>query len=288
IWIAWFSILQVSSTSCTELQQFLPSQPDFATESVELTVVGYNVESGGANPVVLAEQYIGPLDGVDLWGFSEVQNAEWLRLLEQGAELGENTDFRSILGASGGGDRLAVVYDSSLLRAISHEELDALSFGGRVRAALITRFQIRDNGQEFLFVVNHLYRSKDELRHEQAQMLNAWAQNQSLPIIAVGDYNFDFDVTEGDGGKRDRGFDLLTANNVFQWVRPEVLVESYCSDRYDSILDFTFVGNQATTWTVKDSIILFASPDSTYCPDDALKSDHRPVAATFEVPPLSP
>ncbi|MEL6224268.1 MAG: endonuclease/exonuclease/phosphatase [Cyanobacteria bacterium J06627_8] len=298
------SLTCVSVISCTELQQaiensdsigtqidtwleeFLDEPATFNGEPTELTVVGYNVESGGANPMVIAEQYVGSLAGVDVWGFSEVQNAEWLRLLEQGAELGEETDFRSILGQSGGGDRLAVVYDSSLLRLINYEELDALSFGGRVRAALITHFQVRTNGQEFLFVVNHLYRTKDDLRHEQAQMLNAWAQRQQLPIVAVGDYNFDFDVIDGDSGDRDRGFDLLTENDVFQWVRPDVLVKSYCSDRYNSILDFTFVGNQALTWPVKDSTILFASPDSDYCPDDEIKSDHRPVSTTFEVPPL--
>jgi hypothetical protein len=293
------SLSCLATASCTELQQFIdqsswldpflgdPEPETVRNTAVELTVVGYNVESGDANPAVLAEQYIGPLEGADVWGFSEVQNAEWLRLLEAGAEAGEGADFRSILGQSGGGDRLAIVYDSSLLQLVASEELEALSFGGRVRAALIAHFQVRANGQEFLFVVNHLYRSQEDLRHEQAQMLNVWAQSQSLPIVAVGDYNFDFDVVDGDSGDRDRGFNLLIENNVFQWVRPTPLVKTHCSDRYNSILDFTFVGNQAQTWMVKESTVLFATPDSTYCPDDDIKSDHRPVSTTFDIPPLS-
>lgn len=282
--IGFVLITCLMGASCTRLPRILNQETAFTDAPVDVSVVGFNVESGDANPAVIAEQYVGPLSDVDVWGFSEVQNAEWLRLLEQGAESGEQTDFQSILGTSGGGDRLAVVYNPSLLRVIHQEELDALSFGGRVRASLIVHFQVRRNGQEFLFMVNHLYRSQAERRHEQAQMLNAWAQRQALPIIAVGDYNFDFDVVDGDQGKRDRGFDLLLDNDVFRWVRPDVLVASHCSDRYDSILDFTFVGNQAMSWTIKDSAILFATEDSTYCPDDALKSDHRPVITTFEIP----
>lgn len=279
--------LGANASSCDEIQHVFDANPTFSSEPVEITVVGFNVESGDADPVIIAEQHIGPLAGVDVWGFSEVQNAEWLRLLEQGTEIGEESDFRSILGQSGGGDRLAVIYNSATLNAIRTEELDAMSFGGRVRAALIVHFQIRGNGQEFLLVVNHLYRSKNDLRHEQAQMLNAWAKTQTLPILAIGDYNFDFDVIEGDQGKRDRGFDLMMQDGVFQWVRPQDLVASHCSREYNSILDFIFVGNQAITWTVQESAILFAEPDSGYCPDDAIKSDHRPVMATFEVPPPS-
>lgn len=283
-------LISMGTSSCVLVQPlyqqvFGVQNPAFTEAPVEMTVVGFNVESGDANPMVIAEQHIAPLNGVDIWGFAEVQNAEWLRVLEEGTEAGEGANFRAILGQSGGGDRLATVYNPDLLKEITTEELDALSFGGRVRAALITHFQVRANGQEFLFMVNHLYRSKDDLRHEQAQMLNAWAQTQTLPIIAVGDYNFDFDVSEGDQGTRDRGYDLMIQNGLFTWIRPQVLVASHCDSDYNTVLDFIFVGNQAVSWTVKESTILFADPDIGYCPDNAIKSDHRPVMATFDVPP---
>jgi endonuclease/exonuclease/phosphatase family metal-dependent hydrolase len=283
-------VLAIGASSCVLVQPLLHQASSFrgstfTDASVEITVAGFNVESGDANPMVIADQHIAPVEGIDIWGFSEVQNAEWLRILEEGTEAGEGADFRAILGQSGGGDRLATVYNPDLLRELSTDELDALSFGGRVRAALITHFQVLANGQEFLFVVNHLYRSKDDLRHEQAQMLNAWAQTQTLPIIAVGDYNFDFDVIQGDGGTRDRGFDLMIQNGIFEWIRPQVLVASHCNSEYNTILDFIFVGNQAMDWTVTESTILFSDPQSGYCPDDALKSDHHPVTATFNIPP---
>jgi len=255
-----------------------------ATSVEDLTVVSFNVESGGADPVVIATQQMGPLEGVDIWGLSEVQNEAWVRALETGAEVGENADFGSVLGTTGGGDRLAVLYNSNLLEAIGHEELTELNFGGRVRAALVVRFRLRQTDEEFLFMVNHLYRSETEQRHEQARLLNAWVQQQALPVVAVGDYNFDFDVTNGDQGNRDPGFDLLTQNAAFVWVRPDNLVATFCSTEYNSILDFVFVANAAKTWTVKSSEVLFADSSSNYCPDDEITSDHRPILATFQLP----
>ncbi len=248
-----------------------------------LTVIGFNVESGGADPEVIAKRHLGPLSDVDIWGFSEVQSSSWLTHLERGAAAGESGDFRSILGTTGGGDRLAIVYDSDLLEPLRHEELTDLSMGGRVRATLVAQFKVRATAVEFLFAVNHLYRSDEAARHEQARLLNAWVQTQTLPIIAVGDYNFDYDVTRGDIGSRDVGFDLMIANAAFTWVRPEVVVATFCSTRYDSVLDFIFVANAATAWTVESSEILFAAPEAAYCPDDDTTSDHRPVAATFRL-----
>ncbi|MBD2059585.1 endonuclease/exonuclease/phosphatase [Oculatella sp. FACHB-28] len=255
-----------------------------AASAEDLTVVSFNVESGGSDPIVMATQQMAPLDGVDVWGLSEVQNEAWVNALETGAEAGEQADFDSILGTTGGGDRLAILYNSTLLEAVRHEELDELNLGGNVRAALVAQFRLRQTGEEFLFVVNHLYRSETELRHEQSRLLNAWVQEQSLPVIAVGDYNFDFNVTDGDQGDRDAGFDLLTQNEAFVWIRPKELVATFCSTKYNSILDFVFVANAAKTWTVESSEVLFADPTSNYCPDDEITSDHRPIEATFQLP----
>lgn len=286
---SWFLLLggmAIALSSCSWAQGDLQPQ-SFNQDAAELTVVGFNVESGGADASFIAERHLAPLAGVDLWGFSEVENREWLRILEQGAEAGEPEDFQSILGQTGGGDRLAVVYNSNLLSALQHDELDEISLDGRVRAALVVHFQVVENGQEFLFMVNHLYRTDPEQRHNQAQMLNEWAQNQSLPIIAVGDYNFDFDVAKGDQGNYDPGLDLMLYNDIFHWIRPQVLTASHCNTRYNTILDFIFVDQRASQWSVQETNILFAEPDSTYCPDDDRTSDHHPVLATFMVPPLS-
>jgi hypothetical protein len=79
-----------------------------------LTVVGFNVESGGANLNVLASQ-IEELADVDLWGFSEVQDSAWERQFREAAAIGENASFNSIFGTTGGADRLQIAYDSDHL-----------------------------------------------------------------------------------------------------------------------------------------------------------------------------
>ncbi|MGB3494434.1 MAG: endonuclease/exonuclease/phosphatase family protein [Elainellaceae cyanobacterium] len=273
---AWLQ--DISGLSLADLTQIL------ADDSSTVSVVAFNLESGDADPVYLADQYLAPQQGVDLWGLSEVQNPEWLTVLEQGVEVGESSDFQAILGTTGGADRLALLYNTSLFEVIEAYELTELSFGGRVRAALVAQMKVRASGEEFLFMVNHLYRTNDEARHQQAQILNTWARGQTLPIIAVGDYNFDFNITEGDAGNRDRGFDLMTQDNIFTWVRPQPLMVSHCSDRYNNILDFIFVANGAKSWTVEDSTVLYSDAADDYCPDDSLQSDHFPVAATFVLP----
>jgi hypothetical protein len=42
-------------------------------KSQDLTIVGYNVEFGDADPGVVAQR-IEEIDGCDIWGLSEVQN----------------------------------------------------------------------------------------------------------------------------------------------------------------------------------------------------------------------
>ncbi len=248
----------------------------------QLKVASFNVESGDAVPSVIARKHIGPLEDIDIWGFSEVQNESWLLDLEQGTEDGENADFKTILGSTGRGDRLAIAYNSNLLEEVKHYELDDINIGGRVRAPLVAQFRFKPTGEEFLFVVNHLYRSSESSRHEQAQLLNEWGRSQELPIIAAGDYNFDWDVVSG---VHDEGWDFLTADDVFTWVKPDKLVATLCSDRYDSVLDFVFVAGEAKNWSAS-SVILYSEPSDAYCPDDKTTSDHRPILATFQLEEL--
>jgi endonuclease/exonuclease/phosphatase family metal-dependent hydrolase len=137
----------------------------------------------------------------------------------------------------------------------------------------------REHGFEFLFVVNHLWRSDEPARHEQAALLNDWGRDQSEPILMVGDYNFDWEV---DGGGHDLGYDNLTADGVFDWVEPDPIVKTQCSGYYDSILDFTFLGGDARSWGATSEVL---RTDHDYCREDPENySDHRPVAVTFTVP----
>ncbi|HKH45671.1 MAG TPA: endonuclease/exonuclease/phosphatase family protein [Thermoanaerobaculia bacterium] len=243
-----------------------------------LTVVGFNVESGAANPQVIAEQ-IGPLRDIDIWGFSEVRNAGEGQILAGGAADGESGTFESILGTTGDQDRLLIVYNSDRLDLVQNGEIQELNIGGRVRAPLWAQFRVKPSGPEFIFMVNHLYRGNDAGRRAQAQGLNDWARTRTVPVIATGDYNFDWHFQTGDTN-HDQGYDLITSGGILQWVRPPApLVPTNCSF-HQSVLDFVFVSGAAQGWHGEGEILF---PQPTYCPDTASTSDHRPVLARFDL-----
>ena len=241
-----------------------------------LTVVSWNIQSGQADPQQIAPR-IRAFQDVDLWGFSEVQNDAAADVLERAAEDGENADFRRIVGTTGGEDRLVIIYDSNRFRRISNFQLHHINQGNH-RAPLVAQLRDQTTGQEFLFMVNHLARANTSLRHKQAGLLRRWAENQVLPVIAVGDYNFDWEVEGGDA-HHDLGYDRMTEDEVFTWVRPERLIKSQCSEEYNSVLDFVFVSTPASSWSGSSEIIVVPGD----CPDDNLTPDHRPVIARFEM-----
>jgi uncharacterized protein YraI len=197
--------------------------------------------------------------------------------LEQAAAVGEAADYGSVLGESGGGDRLLALYDATRFTLINSWEEEPINTTGNTRAALVLHLRETTSAQEFLFMVNHLYRSRDEERHKQAELLNRWAARQTLPVLAVGDYNFDWAIA---GSGHDRGYDLLTANNHFAWVRPDTLVTTQCSGwpcQYNSVLDFVFTAGAAQSWRAEVEIVVVPGD----FPDDNTTSDHRPVLARF-------
>ena len=243
-----------------------------------LRVVGFNVESGGARPDVV-DDLIAEAQGVDLRGFSEVQDAIWATMFAQAAAEGETGTFAPILGTTGGGDRLPIVYHRDRFDLVRLFELADLNIGGNVRAPLVAQIRLKPAGPEFLFMVNHLYRSNTEGRQEQARLLNARARSQTLPVIAVGDYNFDWDVSNGDT-VHDRGYDRLIADGVLTWIRPPQLIRTQCS--FNSVLDFVFVAGAARQWSASSEIL---ATEESYCPSDQHRSDHRPVRDVFELAP---
>jgi hypothetical protein len=120
-----------------------------------LRVVGFNVESGGARPDVV-DDLIAAAQDVDLWGFSEVQDAIWATLFAQAAAQGETGALAPILGTTGGGDRLLIVYHQERFDLVRQFELTDINVGGNVRAPLVAHLRLKPAGPEFLFMVNHL------------------------------------------------------------------------------------------------------------------------------------
>jgi hypothetical protein len=76
----------------------------------------------------------------------------------------------------------------------------------------------------------------------------------------------------------DRGYDLLTTEGVFLWIRPPQLIRTQCS--FNSVLDFVFVAGDARRWRASSEIL---GAHESYCPSDQMQSDHRPVFGLFEL-----
>ncbi|MCA9032723.1 MAG: hypothetical protein KDA66_18035, partial [Planctomycetaceae bacterium] len=288
----WFTLVVVAAITT----------PCAAADPISIRVAFWNMESDfragqkDSDPEFLKGQ-LAEKNGVCLWGLCEVLNASTLKTFEEGIEDGENTDFISVMGTTGGRDRLAVVYDSALFEQVGHpiELTSQTQLTNGLRASLVVHLKGRRSGQEFLFVVNHLKRggAQNRTRLKQAKNLASWARNQTLPIICLGDMNMDYDVTPRSGGgvlgdngvpSRDAGFDALTQGGVFTWVRPENMVKSQADDRYPSLLDFIFVANAPFGWS-GTSHVLDREGDSYATTfdfdDDSNSTDHRPVDAIF-------
>jgi hypothetical protein len=221
---------------------------------------------------------------------SEVGNDASLQSFEVAAEDGESADFRRILSATGCGDRLGIVYNATRLQLIGSQELHRVTYNadqptpGRCqRSPLVAEFQDTRSNRRFLFMVNHLARGDNDLRRDQGQRLNEWVRAQTLPVIATGDYNFDWSVTNGDQN-HDVGYDRMTADNHWTWVRPATLIRSQCNPNFDSVLDFVFVNTTAQPLALA-SVILQEAND---CGNVAANPDHRPLRAEFEFGAVSP
>jgi endonuclease/exonuclease/phosphatase family metal-dependent hydrolase len=263
--------------------------PATGQDGVSIRVAGWNLESGESNPALLRRQ-LGTKQGIDIWGLSEVQ-PDSIEEFERGAEEGENADFDVILGTTAFEDRLAIIYDTTRFEQVGNEEeLTFIQLRPGLRAPLVARFRGRQTGQEFFFMVNHLKRggAQNVDRIQQARLLNQWARQQTLPVIAVGDYNFDYDVERGDAGVpfRDRGFDEMTQDGVFVWVRPQRLFKTNADEDFNTVLDFIFVANPPFGWSGQARILerdgdTVASTNEFTDSND--ESDHRPVDAIFEL-----
>lgn len=78
--------------------------------SAPLSVVSFNIDSGGASDHVIALQ-LDKSVGVDIWGLSDVwDDGDWLERLLRGAASGEGSAFGLVLGETGGDSRLMAGY----------------------------------------------------------------------------------------------------------------------------------------------------------------------------------
>ena len=276
-------MLQISKTVrvLVLLSAFLLLAPHM-TFAEKLVVIGYNVESGQSNPDAIAKLLVSKVKACDIWGFSEVEDEKAAKVFTAAASKIGKSKYKYVLGDTGVKDRLLVVYNARRLKMLREEELftkTILKGRPRQRAPLVVYFLDRKTKQTFYFMVNHLARGDWKLRQRQSRALNKWAKKNPESGIAVGDYNYDWDL---DTFHHDWGFNFLTHEKVFQWVVPKKLIKTHGHPDFNSILDFVFLEGHARKWKAK-STILFPSGVSLKKKDYQL-SDHRPVRAVIDIP----
>lgn len=246
----------------------------------QLQFVSWNVESGGADPAAIAQQ-LGELPKCHIYALQEVASKDIGRYGDA-IRKAHGESYRFFASWTGPGDRLMLAYDSSRLVLQESQELyqhgDNVLNDWRHRSPLVGFFQDKESGQTFRFVTVHLARGNKGLRRSQSLGLSEWASNSRVPILAAGDFNFDysFDTRQGN-----RAYELFTDSGSWRWAHPKELIDTNWSDRDgdgvdnypNSCLDFVFYAGIPSEWRVQSKVLLRAGD----FPDDKKTSDHRPV-----------
>ena len=130
-------------------------------------------------------------------------------------------------------------------------------------------------------MTNHLARRDKQLRQFQAVGLREWARDSNTPIIAAGDFNFDYSFRTQKGNE---SFNVFMRDGIWEWIKPNPLIDTNWSgsglvDTYpDSMLDFVFVANGAKDFESRCSVVVREGD----FPDDDNTSDHRATVAQFK------
>ena len=258
---------------------------DRAQDKVEITALGdentinilaWNVESDGNNPQVIANQLKG-MEGFEIFALSEVRGRRSARIYSEAIREIWG-DVQEVVGKTGREDALAIIFNPAVFDLVKVDELNDLNPDMKYRSPLAVTLKHKATDQVLIVMNNHLARGNADNRRIQAAGLREWARKQTLPIVAVGDYNFDY-VFETEKGNRE--FVEFMRDGIWKWVKPDPLVDSNYfdgnEDRVDdfpgSILDFAFVAQQAKDWKTICKVHQWPGD----FPDDEFTSDHRPV-----------
>ncbi len=240
-----------------------------------VTILAWNIEIGGSDvPTIMGQ--LKELEPFDVVALSEVPQESAHKFAERwGADS-------FMIGESGGGARLLIAWDPAKfdkIETLEIKEVDGKLFAPGVQAApLVAHLRLKSNGKELKIMTNHLARGSAELRNTQSQLLVEWARTQTLPVIAVGGYNLDYDIPTRNGNA---AFDIFLADGTWKWIEPKELIDTNWADRNrdgqddypNSMLDFVFTTGPAKKWLVTAEVIVREGD----FPDNEKTSDQRPI-----------
>ena len=263
----------------------VPSKPadEQPTARATISILSWNVESGGNDPAIIASQ-LSAFSGYDILCLCEVSAKNFTRYRDA---IGE--DFTLVKSNTGRSDRLQIIFNTNRFELLQQKELhrhgDHELNNGTHRSPLFVRLRDRGSGVEFIVMTNHLARRNADLRTQQAIGMREWARDQSVAIINIGDFNMDYDFRTKEGND---AFIEMLQDNVWMWVKPTEFIDSNWSDpdgdgndNYpDSMLDFAFVAGPAKDWNPVCKVLVLEDD----FPDDNTTSDHRPIELRMTLP----
>jgi endonuclease/exonuclease/phosphatase family metal-dependent hydrolase len=273
----------VQDNASTARTLAIPSA-DHVVPASQYNLLSWNVESDGATSKVICKQLakLNQNDHYDILTLSEVLPSD---LKKFRYALGKH--YKYVYSKSGFSDRLEILYNENNFELVRHFEIKEINILNRYRAPLVAQLKDRATGTEFMVMVNHLARGKAEIRQKQATMLVEWARDQTLPVFALGDYNFDFVFKTRKGNP---AFSNMLKDNIWRWVEPVELIDTNwydnprnldgIDDYPGSMLDFAFVTGSAKDWKSTCRVLVREGD----FPDDKTTSDHRPFELTIVKP----
>lgn len=247
----------------------------------QFSIMAWNIEGSSSDPAVIKNQLGEFLEPFDILALMEVSPG-------QIEDLGGQFQKTSYAAGTSSNIRLLVAWDDTKFeatRVIELREYNGVVIGeGGQRAPLIVTLRIKDGGREFHLINNHLARGNEDKRNQQANALVEWARNQALPVIAVGDFNMDYEFKSQKGNE---AFSIMQRDGIYTWIKPFPLIDTNWYDKEhdgkddfpESILDYTFVAGPAKDWKISTHVIVRAND----FPDDKSTSDHRPVLTKVDV-----
>lgn len=242
-----------------------------------IRVLAWNIESGGSDTEVIIKQLKNEMPKFDILALSEVPSAA----IEK---ISNDLGWKRLGGSRGGEDRLMLAWSD---RFVNQQQVELRKLGdvefpaGNNRSPIFVKLKDKNTGKDFIVMNNHLTRGKEANRNLQADLLTKWIKGVGVPVVAVGDYNMDFDFKTRKGNA---AFDIIQEGGYWNWIEPKELVDTNWADpdgdgmdNYpDSMLDFVFVNESAKGLKLQCEVVVRAGD----FPDDKTTSDHRPVLTT--------
>lgn len=168
------------------------------------------------------------------------------------------------MSSTGDGNHLLTVYNEDRFELVQSGEVSQVNTTGNARPALVLQLRDRETGADFLVMNNHLYSSREDQRIRQADILLRWTQQQTLPVIAGGDMNFE-------AKNSDPSYLVFTEDEAWDRIAPENDGPTRPNER---AIDHIFVAGDAREWPVSAQIV---ERENDF--DNENNSDHRPVLA---------